>query len=274
MSAKQIYCLVNIDARFEVHLALIIQISYITGSPYSASCWSTGKQQFGTRGHWAFFSQHFHQSSTCLVGFDWSALDVHSRQCLLHIQRYILFDSPPLHLLGAMAPGWSKLSSYLLFCQQERLMLTVIWWFCDLVIPRIMGVNLTSGWQGQAGHNAGATPYTSSLSPWACWHAIVLHILWLQQARIGATSFSVDLYALSRSSPEISRFLVTFRLILSGEIHTLLYHEIETWGRKSIENNTIFTKIGHYLCIQFFRSWFLRKWEDDSADVLAQGVSN
>ena len=139
MSAKQIYCLVNIDARFEVHLALIIQISYITGSPYSASCWSTGKQQFGTRGHWAFFSQHFHQSSTCLVGFDWSALDVHSQQCFLHIQRYILFDSPPLHLLGVMAPGWSKLRSYLLFCQQERLMLTVIWWFCDLVIPRISG---------------------------------------------------------------------------------------------------------------------------------------
>ena len=254
MSAKQIYCLVNIDARFEVHLALIIQISYITGSPYSASCWSTGKQQFGTRGHWAFFSQHFHQSSTCVVGFDWSALDVHSQQCFLHIQRYILFDSPPLHLLGVMAPGWSKLRSYLLFCQQERLMLTVIWWFCDLVIPRISGCqpDLRLAGPGRAQRRSYTIHiFIIPLSLLACYSS---PYFLLQQARIGATSFSVDLYALSRSSPEISRFLVTFRLILSGEIHTLLYHEIEIWGRKSIENNTIFTKIGHYLCIQFFRT--------------------
>ena len=55
------------------------------------------------------------------------------------------------------------------------------------------GVNLTGpggpARQGQAGHNAGGTQHKR-------------HRLHISEQHLGATSFSVDSYALSRSSPE------------------------------------------------------------------------
>ena len=56
------------------------------------------------------------------------------------------------------------------------------------------------------------------------------------------------------------KILVTLKQILSGKLHTLLYRNSKTWGSSCIESSTILTKIGRYLCIQFFRSWFLSRW--------------
>ena len=71
--------------------------------------------------------------------------------------------------------------------------------------------------------------YTKQTS-WASLHAIVAPYFFTA-SRIGPTNFSVDSYALSRSSPrkfESMRYLVTLKQILSGKLHTLLYHESET----------------------------------------------
>ena len=58
----------------------------------------------------------------------------------------------------------------------------------------------------------------------------------------------------------VDRVLVTLKRKLSGELHTLLYHESEPGGISCIENNAIFHRKRRYLCIFKKNKYYFKKW--------------
>ena len=84
-------------------------------------------------------------------------------------------------------------------------------------------------WPGQAGHNAGATPHKR--------HRLNITFItsYTKQTSLyrknWRNKFLSRLICLVKEFPqkfELMRYLVTLNVILSGELHILLYHESET----------------------------------------------
>ena len=123
------------------------------------------------------------------------------------------------------------------------------------------------------------TGYTSSLSQANILSSLASYSwsIFLCYRKNQSNKFLSGLLCIIKEFPqkfELMRYLVTLKLILFGGLHTLLYHESETWGSSSIESSWAIPFSSKYDAIFASNSLDLGFWEDDSADILAQGVSN